>query len=186
MPLGGLDPTAEARLNPTQRRLARELSEIAGRFFLTVDSIVEQDPASWTPRLRLAKDQLVRSQVIMSYTLVDELLNGRIAVYFFGHRRSFPQLWRTKRFTVFNHHVLEELSLLKKLRLVQAIAKVPGPIVADIGRLNALRNGLAHAFFPENLKSAKPQWKGKSIYSTEAIERFAQDMGNVFEYFFPG
>jgi len=121
----------------------------------------------------------------MSYTLVDELLNSRIARYFFGRSRTFPQLWRTKRFTVFNHHVLEELSLLKKLRLVQAVSRVPGPIVKDIERLNALRNGLAHAFFPENLTSARPQWKGKSILSTEVVERFAEDMYAVFDYFMP-
>jgi hypothetical protein len=177
--------TATKRLNPTQRRLARELDQIAGRFYLTVDSITKEDPDSWTTRLQLAKDQLVRSQVVMSYTLVDDLLNGRIARYFFGHRRTFPQLWRTKRFAVFNYHVLEELSLLKKLRLVQAISVVPRPIAQDIERLNALRNALAHAFFPENLRAGKPQWKGTSILATEGIERFAEDMYAVFEHFMP-
>src|SRR2546422_10988209 len=89
------------------------------------------------PRLRLAKDQLVRSQVVVWYALVDEFLNSRIAHYFFSRRRSFPELWRTKRFKLFNYHVLEELSLLQKLRFVKAIEQVPKPIVAYIGLLNA-------------------------------------------------
>jgi hypothetical protein len=39
------------------------------------------------------------------------------------------------------------------------LAKMPKGVVGDIERLNALRNGLAHAFFPENLKRSEPEWK---------------------------
>jgi hypothetical protein len=147
-----------------------------------VDSILEEEPESWTTRLRLAKDQLVRSQVVMSYALIDELLGSSIARYVFGSRRSFPQLWRTKRFRLFNYHILEELSLLKKLRLVKAIAPMPTRVVRDIERLNSLRNALAHAFFPENLKSAKPEWKGRNILTLPAIEEFSNDMQSIFDY----
>jgi hypothetical protein len=44
--------------------------------------------------------------VITRYTLVDEYLNVRIAHYFFGRKKSFIKLWKTKRFKVFNYHVL--------------------------------------------------------------------------------
>jgi hypothetical protein len=71
------------------------------------------------------------------------------------------QLWKTKRFQLFNHHVIEELSLMAKFSFAKSIAKMPKGVAADIDRLNALRNGLAHAFFPENSKRSKPELEGQ-------------------------
>jgi hypothetical protein len=51
---------------------------------------------------------------------------------------------------------LEGLSRLKKLAFVKSISKVPKSVARDIQEINALRNGLAHAFFPENLRTSKP------------------------------
>lgn len=119
-------------------------------------------------------------------TGVDEFLNTRIAHFFFGKKRPFWNLWRNKRFKLFNYHVLEELSLLKKLQLVRAISPLPNRIREDIERLNALRNGIAHAFFPENLKKSKPAWKGKGIFTPMGIERYQQDIRVVVDYFLPG
>jgi hypothetical protein len=129
------------------------------------------------------KNQIVRSQVIWDYTYVDELLGAAICHYFFGKKRGFIKLWKTKRFKNFNHYILEVLSLTEKLRLVKAIHKVPKSVAADIEALNALRNGLAHAFFPENLRSSKPIYKGKDIFSREGLERFIEDMGKVSTFF---
>ena len=56
-------------------------------------------------------------------------------------------------------------------------------MAADIERLNALRNGLAHAFFPENLKKSKPEWKGKKIFSLEGLRFFLDDMAKLDGYF---
>jgi hypothetical protein len=75
---------------------------------------------------------------------------------------------------------------LKKLQLVRAISPLPNRIREDIERLNALRNGIAHAFFPENLKKSKPAWKGKGIFTPMGIERYQQDIRVVIEYFLPG
>ena len=171
------------RLTAVQRKLVKEVNEIADLFNLSVSAILNEEPDSWTSRLRVAKDQLVRSQVIMSYTLVDEFLNMQLAHYFFGRENGFIKLWRTKRFRLFNYHVLEELSLLQKLRFAKAIKPIPKDIVADIERLNALRNGLAHAFFPENLKKVKPEWKGRSILTIEALQQFSDDMQDIFNHF---
>jgi hypothetical protein len=59
----------------------------------------------------------------------------------------------------------------RKLRLVKAI----------IEPLNAVRNGLTHAFFPENLRSSKPIWNGKDIFTTRRaypVHRgYEQDIG---------
>jgi hypothetical protein len=120
------------------------------------------------------------------YTLIDEFLANRICRYFFGRKRSFPELWRTKRFQLFNHHVIEQLSLLEKHRLAKAIRSLPKPVSRDIEALNILRNGLAHSFFPENLKSAKPIWKGKDIFTLEGITQLDTDMQALFTFFWPG
>ena len=77
------------RLTVAQRKLVSELTQIADLFNLSVPAILNEEPDSWTPRLRIAKDQLVRSQVIMWYTLVDEFLNVRLAHYFFGRKTGF-------------------------------------------------------------------------------------------------
>ena len=75
---------------------------------------------------------------------------------------------------------------MKKLQLVRAISPLPNRIREDIERLNALRNGIAHAFFPENLKKSKPAWKGKGIFTPMGIERYQQDIRVVVDYFLRG
>ncbi len=129
------------------------------------------------------KNQLIRSQIIIDYTFVDEMLGSAICRYFFGRKKGFIRLWKTKKFRVFNHYVVEVLSLSEKLRLVKAIQKVPRGIAANVDALNALRNGLAHAFFPENLRASKPVYKGKNIFTIDGLTRFIQDMGTVHEFF---
>ncbi len=121
---------------------------------------------------------------LSSNTLVDEFLNVVLARFFFGTKRVFPKLWQAKRFANFNYYVLEPLTLMEKLRFAKAIHDVPKAIAADIDRLNHLRNPLAHAFFPENLRALKPEWKGKDIFSFDGLDAFVEDMGKVAHYFF--
>ncbi len=65
---------------------------------------------------------------------------------------------------------------MAKLRFAKAAAKVPkGHVATDIERLNALRNGLAHSFFLENLKKSKPVWKGKNTFTSVGFEVFIGD-----------
>ena len=154
--------TTKPKLSATQRRLVEELNQIADLFNLSPTSILEEDPDSWTPRLRLAKDQLVRSQVVVWYTLVDEFLNSRIAHYLFSRRRSFPELWRTKRFKLFNYHVLEELSLLQKVRFVKAIEggqNLSLPISSD-----STPSGMAWRtpFSPKTSRRSSPSGKARA------------------------
>ena len=72
---------------------------------------------------------------------------------------------------------------MQKLRFVRAIRSVPRAIVEDIERLNALRNGIAHAFFPENLKKFKPQWKGHNIFGLKGLKFLVEDMDKIFDHF---
>ncbi len=172
-------------LTRKQRVLVSELREIRNLLELNFDKIIDYRPESRTIRLLVMRDKLVRGQVIVWYTLVDELLTNRICRYFFGRKRSFPQLWRTKRFQLFNYHVIEQLSLLSKLRLVKAISPIPKPLAAHIEKLNVLRNGLAHSFFPENLRSARPMWKGRDVFSIGGLRGLEADLQVVFAHFLP-
>ena len=142
-------------LTPLQKRLLSEVSEIAELSRLDYVNILDYDPEERTDRLRMMKNQIVRSQVIADYTFVDEMMGAAICHFFFGKKKGFIKLWNTKKFSTFNHYILSP-TVPEKLRLVKAITKVPKRIAADIEALNALRNGLAHAFFPENLRSSKP------------------------------
>jgi hypothetical protein len=56
-----------------------------------------------TEVLEGAKDQLVRSEVVMGYTVLDELLTDIICDYYFPPKKgqvSYPTLWKTKPFKV--------------------------------------------------------------------------------------
>jgi len=150
---------------------------------LDYGNILDYEHDSRTPHLQRMRDHVVRGEVVGQYTLMDEYLNGGLCDYFFGRKKNALQLWRTKKFRNFNYYVLEKLSLMEKFHLLRAVRRVPKFVVADIERLNNLRNGLAHAFFPENLRSAKPLWKGKSIFTVDGLEIFIQDMANLSEWF---
>jgi len=122
------------------------------------------------------KRQLVRGEVVERYTLVDEEMTVVLAHYFFGTNADFIRLWKTKKFKYVNNYVLEVLSLMEKLRFVREIFPLHKSVIADIERLNNLRNGIAHSYFPENLRSAKPTWKGKDIFSVGGLKAFQEDM----------
>ncbi|PYS31187.1 MAG: hypothetical protein DMF75_14970 [Acidobacteria bacterium] len=171
------------RLTKKQQNLLDELHALAELFGLDYANIREYEREARTPFLEVMKRKLVLAQVVTWYTLVDEYLNNEICRYYFGKKRTFPELWKTKRFKLFNHYILEDLYPLQKLRLVKAIRSIPKPIAKDIDSLNALRNGLAHAFFPENLRKSKPTWKGNDIYSLDGAKLFMDDMRRISDFF---
>jgi len=170
-------------LTKKQRELVAELDQLLQWCDLDYHDVEEYEPEFRTTHLKMVKNQIIRSRVIMDYTLVDEFLNCEICWYQFGKKRSFQQLWRTKKFQRFNHYVIEGISLLQKLRYVKSFANIPKKIVTDIERLNSLRNGLAHSFFPENLRTSKPKWKGKNIFSLDGVKDFSVDMQQIKDFF---
>lgn len=172
-----------SKLTRKQKRLLDDVADIAELCVVDYENIRDYPPQDRTVRLELMIRQFVLSKVLWEYTYVDELLGSVICHFFFGTKRDFPKLWRTKKFRTFNYYILEVLSLSEKLRLVKSIQKLPKSIASDIETLNALRNGLAHAYFPENLRSYKPIYKGVDIYSREGLERFVEDMRKVTRYF---
>jgi len=172
-----------SKLTRKQKRLLAEVAEIAELCVVDYDNILDCDPEERTTRLELMKRQLAVGRVVWEYTYVDEMLSADICHFFFGRKKGFIRLWKTKKFRAFNYYIVEVLSLTEKLRLVKSIRKVPKAVAADIETLNALRNGLARSYFPENLRASKPIYKGLDIYSREGLERFIADMRKVTQYF---
>jgi hypothetical protein len=174
---------AGEKLTKKQQELGREIEEIVSLLDIDYQNITRIQRSERAIHLKVIKNQIIRGQIIMYYTLVDDILSDQIRHYYFGEKSDFAKLWKTKRFQLFNHHVIEELSLMKKLSFVKAIMAVPKGIIKEIERLNALRNGIVHAFLPENLKRYKALWKGRNIFTFDGIKSMVEDMEKVFEFF---
>ncbi|MGY4474172.1 hypothetical protein [Bradyrhizobium sp. USDA 3364] len=141
--------------------------------------------------LSLAINKMVIAEVVMQYTLVDEMLAEIIVRYFFDIEADvvhFEQAWKTDKFRIFVHHVLDETFLLKKLSIVQAISPVPPEITKIINRINAVRNGLAHSFFPENRKENKGSgnvlYAGADIRSLDGMRQFKDEADQAYRYLY--
>lgn len=167
-----------------QRALIAEINHLISALGLNCSQIMaDDDPGSRTTRLELAKNQIIRSEVILKYVLMDEFLSAIICWYYFGKKRSFQQLWKTKRFKLFNQFILERLYLLQKLDLVQNVQKIPKWVASDLAALNELRNGISHSFFPEN-RRRRPEWKGQNIFTQDGFDRFLEDVQKLSTFFF--
>jgi hypothetical protein len=173
---------AASSLTAKQRRLCDEIEAIAKSVGADHWNILDYAPENRTTLLELAKNRLVRSEIIIKYALIDEYLSVIICHYYFGKPSSAPifrSQWRTKRFRLFNHNILDELFLLPKLRLVHAIREVPNDIRNRVDRINALRNAITHSLFPENrrqyMTNKRVMYQGVDIFSAAGIEKFGED-----------
>ena len=167
--------SAGRALTPKQVRLRREIERLVELNDLDPSKVGDLPPDWRTPSLQLKKDKLIRGGIVFSYVLMDEHLSDLICWYFFGTRRSFPALWRTKRFRRFNHFVLDRLYLIQKLGLADAARPIPRKFKGDLAALNELRNGVAHSLFAVNRRQ-RPKWKGNSILSRVGFELFERDV----------
>jgi len=172
-------------LTARQKTKVRELNEIAkliGVDFWNAENSSDDNSVK-NVLLELAKDKLIRSGVIYSYVLIDELLCELIARYFFDPRKTSIQLWKTERFKMFNYHVLEGMPLLRKLALVKEYHDIPKPIEEIIVLTNTIRNAVAHSFFPMNKrdfkKTGKVTYKGKDIFTLDGLKRFDDDINKA-------
>jgi hypothetical protein len=170
-------------LTKKQKALLADVGKISDLLGLDWRNINDYERDSRTPHLERMKRHLIIGEVVMQYTLIDEYLNVQLCHHFFSRKKNFIKLWKTKKFQNFNYHALEGLFLLEKLRYVKSFKKIPRKIAKDIDQINFLRNGLAHAFFPENLKRSRPIYKGKSIFTLEGIQQFVDDMSEISHFF---
>jgi hypothetical protein len=173
-------------LTRKQRLLLKEVQEFATLVNLDHGNILDYEPETRPTYLGLMKIRMVRGEVVIKYSLVDEYLSAIICNYFFRRkqrRSTFRRLWKTNRFRIFNHHVLDELYVLQKMRLVDAISPLPSDVKKAINRINALRNDLAHSFFPENrrhhMSNKKVTYDDVDIHTREGLERFLEDFARI-------
>jgi hypothetical protein len=176
-------------LTRRQRRLRAEIEDIACMANMDHWNILDYEEERRTSQLGLMKDQLVRGQIIMTYTFVDELLSSIIVnKYFTGPDKQFTykQLWRTKKFQAFCHHVLDGMYLLGKMRLVHDLRAIPKEHRDTIDRLNALRNALAHSFFPQQRyqyrQHKKVVYRDLDIFTVQGFTRFQEDRQSIVDY----
>jgi hypothetical protein len=168
-----------------EKTVAGEAAEMAKLVGLDVRSI------KGNTGLVLAINKMVIAEVVMRYTLIDEMLAEIIVRYFFEIEPDvlhFEQAWKTDKFKIFVHHVLDETFLLKKLSIVHAIAPIPTDVSRIINRVNAVRNGLAHSFFPENRKENKGTsnvlYTGVDIRSPDGMRQFKNDADTAYRYLY--
>ena len=171
-----------APLTRRERKLRREVEEIAVAVRMDVWNIERFSPASERATvLEMMKNKFVRSHVIIQYAFIDEYLTDIICDYYF-HRpkqRHYGKLWKTKRFKIFVHRLMDEMFLLKKLSAVEAIKDVPKEVSKAIKRINDVRNDIAHSLFPENrrrhMADKKVMYCGSHLFTLEGIEKFRED-----------
>jgi len=139
------------------------------------------------------KREMIRGEIVSQYTLIDDLLATKLCEYFFPGKKLIS-LWKTKRFRRFNYYILERLYLIHKLAFLKEVYHVPKNTASTIEEINALRNAVAHAFFPENLRAyqikGRPaprrpitvSYKGLDIFTVAGMQRFKDDCVNVYEF----
>jgi predicted acetyltransferase len=173
-----------AGLTKKQRSLKQEIDEIIGLMDIEFCDIGFVPKESRTIHLLRVKDHLIRSAVVVDYTIINDHLDLLLCHYFFGKKTNFVGLWRTKKFQNFNRHVLEKATLIEKLEFARAFYRsVPNNIRNAIERINKLRNSLAHSFFPQNQRR-QPSYQNHSIYSLDGFRLFQGDMKIINRYFF--
>jgi len=166
---------SQAKLTPKQRRLTAEFEEIAASIGMDYWNILDYDEDGRTVILESMKQQLIRSEIIMKYTLIDEFFTVIICHFYFKIPKqefTFARLWRTKKFQIFAHYLMDETYILKKMAIVDAIKEIPSPIKNAIARINDVRNAVAHSFFPENRRRykgyKKVMYRDANVFSAEA------------------
>jgi hypothetical protein len=180
-------------LTKKQRALRKELDAIAEIVKLDYWNILDWEREARTPVLEVMKREMVRGEVVGQYTLIDDLLSTELCRYFLPGKDMVRQS-RTKRFRRFNYYVLERLFLTQKLAFLKDVYSVPKSVASTVEEINALRNAMAHAFFPENLRAyrmkgrAGPRkpitvlYKGVDVFTAARVQKFADDCGDVFDF----
>jgi hypothetical protein len=175
-------------LTQTQQKLRREIEEIATLIGTDFWNAEQYRPSTRTICLELMKDKLVRGEVVAKYTLADEFLTNIICDFYFrrGKTSHYGKLWKTPRFKLFVHHIMDETYLMKKLTIVHAIKAVPKDVSNALARINDTRNALAHSLFPQNrrryVETKKVVHNGVPLFTPEGVARFRDDVDLAVDY----
>jgi hypothetical protein len=129
-------------------------------------------------------DQIVRSDVIFEYTMIDLELDLILFRHFFGTGKKLQAARRTTRYRTLRS-ILHNLYIMQKLTIVRDFKEIPRAVVSKIAAINDLRNGLAHTFFLEDLSPSKRTYKGLSVFTYEGLQAFRKDAWEVRFFFAP-
>jgi hypothetical protein len=170
-------------LTQKQRRLRREIEKIASMITMDHWNIECYAPAQRTTYLEIMRDKLIRGEVVLKYTLLEEFLTNIICDFYFrrpAKGKTYRDLWKTKRFRIFVHYIMDETFLMKKLAAVDAIKRVPKDVSSALARINDTRNALAHTFFPQNRRryvaTKTVVHDGVPLFTSEGVEKFHHDV----------
>ncbi len=162
---------------------AEEIARISQMNFWDVEDLPKSERKT---HLELSIRHMVTAAVVSHYTLLDDVLAEIICRYYFPAKRKRYALWKKESFRVFVTFLLDEIYLLKKLETVHALRLLPGEVRSIIQKANALRNSLAHSFFPENRKehskAGKVLYGKKDINTAEGLGAFQTDCSEAFNY----
>ncbi len=174
-------------LSKYQRRTLREYERLLEATALNPERILdfaEDDSAAVLPILRSMTDQVVRSEVIFEYTMIDMELDLIFFRHFFGRARKLAAARRTPRYRTLRS-LLQNLYILQKLAIVRNFRGVPRGIASKIAAINELRNGLAHSFFLKDLSPSKRTYKGLNVFTREGFQAFRKDAWEIRCFFTP-
>jgi hypothetical protein len=175
---------ALTRVQKTLHKEAEEIAEIAMVDFWNIERDWEQE---WrTTAFRIAIARLVVAEVVNQYTMLDEVLTNYLSRYYFKKPRESRYIFWKKKFRLFVHFMLDEMYLLKKMQMVHAIRPLPKEVRGTIERVNAIRNAMAHSFFPENrkehMKAGKVLYAGKDIRTAAGLQLLRHDCDEAYEH----
>lgn len=155
-----------------------EIAKIADGFGLPFAQVERKD----TTRLTLARDKIIRSQIVAWHTFADELMNQELSKHFFvGSGRN---VLRRRSYRLFKRHILEEMGFAQKLNYVAELWVGMPAIVRDrLQKLNSVRNVIVHSFFPEDRIKSKPRYKGLDVFSMAGIAEFGDDIHEAEQIF---
>ena len=172
-------------ITPSQRRLVSEIDAVAeatGMDFWNAQNLA----SGRTAFLQMALREFVNARIITRYTMIDEYLTMIICDLYFRRRKgekSYSRLWKSDAFRIFNHFLLDEAFTINKMNMVKAIGPLPPEVEHIINRVNALRNVIAHSFFPENRRKHMPAkmvlYDGSNIYSIDGVRKLEADFQTV-------
>jgi hypothetical protein len=176
-------------LTRKQQRLRTEIEDISSIIWMDHWHIEKYPPKGRTDLLIVMKDKLVRGEVITKYAVIDELLTMIICNYYFHKSKrelTYRRLWKTRRFAIFNHYIMDEVYLLKKMSIVASMRTIPKEVTKIIARINDLRNALAHSMFPQNRRQHMPHrkvmYQGLDIFTKPGVEKFEEEFQIVRKY----
>jgi hypothetical protein len=130
------------------------------------------------PGLRVRRNAL-------RYSTLRLLLCELMSRYFFDPKKTSIQLWKTERFKMFNYHILEGMSLLRKLAFVKECNPIPKSAEEIIALTNTIRNAITHSFFPMNKRNfkhtKKVTYNGKNIFTLNGLKISNKDIERAVE-----